>query len=194
MAAANPVQLGDARGDLVGGHPRGAAAALSIPLTTTNGNALPGRDLVLVIAAASIVFSLVAQGFTLEPLVRSAGLGHVGATARRHGEAIARVRLAEAALARLDDLSDSDVVSDALVDRVRASLPARIGSAHDAISEGSDGGPGTLTEREVRRDLIAAETAELGRMFDDGTISIAARQGLQRTLDLELAPLTDAPP
>ena len=106
------------------------AAALSIPLTTASGNALPQRDLVLVIAAASIVFSLLAQGFTLEPLVRIAGLGHVGATARHHEEAIARVRLAEAALARLDELSDSEEVSDALVDRVRASLQARIGSAH----------------------------------------------------------------
>ena len=56
------------------------------------------------------------------------------------------------------------------------------------------GEPGELTERELRRDLIAAEMAELGRMFDDGTISSPARQGLQRSLDLELARLTDAPP
>jgi monovalent cation/hydrogen antiporter len=170
------------------------AAALSIPLTTTSGGALPQRDLVLVIAAASIVFSLVVQGSTLEPLARLAGLGQAGATARRHEEAIARVRLAEAALARLDELSDSDAVSDAVVDRVRGNLHDRIGSADGGFSEGADGGPGELTERELRRDLIAAEIAELGRLFDDGTISFPARQGLQRSLDLELARLTDASP
>ncbi|HEX6932199.1 MAG TPA: Na+/H+ antiporter [Streptosporangiaceae bacterium] len=169
------------------------AAALSIPLDTINGNALPQRDVVLVIATASIVFSLVAQGFTLEPLARMAGLGHAAATARRHEEAVARVRLAEAALARLDELSGTDAVSDALVDRVRANLQERIGTASGGFSEGSGGGQGKMTERALRRDLIAAEMAELARLSDDGTISSQARQGLQRNLDLELARLTNAP-
>jgi CPA1 family monovalent cation:H+ antiporter len=170
------------------------AAALSIPLTTTSDGALPGRDLVLVMATASIVLSLVTQGLTLEPLARVAGLGQAGPTARRHEEAIARVRLAEAALARLDELSDSEDVSDALVDRVRANLEERIGSAHGSFSQGSDREPGMRTERDLRRDLIAAELAELARLFNDGTISSQARRGLQRNLDLELTRLTDAPP
>ncbi len=170
------------------------AAALSIPLTTSSGHALPQRDLVLVVAAASIVFSLVAQGFTLEPLARAAGLGQVGSNATGHEQTIARVRLAEAALARLGELSDTDAVSDAVVERVRASLDARIGRAHAAASGDSGSGPGTLTERQLRRDLIAAETAELARLFDEGTIGAPARQGLQRSLDLELAHLTEAPP
>jgi CPA1 family monovalent cation:H+ antiporter len=170
------------------------AAALSIPLTTTNGNALPQRDLVLVIAAASIVFSLIAQGFTLEPLARIARLDHAGATARRHEEAIARLRLAEAALARLDELSDGGAVSDALVDRVRTNLQERIGTARSSFRSGSDDDSGKLAERELRRDLIAAEIAELARLSDDGTISSQARLELQGSLDLELARLTKAPP
>jgi NhaP-type Na+/H+ or K+/H+ antiporter len=51
------------------------AAALSIPLTTASGAALPQRDLVLVLAATAIVISLIVQGFTLEPLARFAGFG-----------------------------------------------------------------------------------------------------------------------
>jgi NhaP-type Na+/H+ or K+/H+ antiporter len=51
------------------------AAALSIPLTTAGGNAPPQRDLVLVLATATIVISLIVQGFTLEPLARLAGFG-----------------------------------------------------------------------------------------------------------------------
>jgi len=50
------------------------AATLSIPLTTADGTPLPKRDLVLVIATAVIVISLVVQGLTLEPLVRLAGV------------------------------------------------------------------------------------------------------------------------
>ncbi len=167
------------------------AAALSIPLTTTSGSALPQRDLVLVIAAASIVLSLVVQGFTLEPLARVAGIGHRGARAIGHEDTIGRLRLTEAALVRLDELSDDEAISDALVERVRASLEARARAVHGAIGEGSDGGQPKMTERELRRDLIAAEMAELGRLFDDGTISVPVRESLQRGLDLELARLSD---
>ena len=48
-----------------------------------------------------------------------------------------------------------------------------------------------MTERELRRDLNAAEHAELARLYDDGTISQATRQQLQRGLDLEAARLSD---
>jgi CPA1 family monovalent cation:H+ antiporter len=170
------------------------AAALSIPLTTTHGEALPQRDLVLVIAAASIVFSLVVQGFTLQPLAHVAGVGQTGSKAIGHEETIARVRLTEAALARLDELANDDAVSDALFERVRASLEARAGGASAVVNRGPDGGQRKLTERELRLGLIAAEMAELARLFDDGTISVPVREDLQRSLDLELARLSDLPP
>jgi hypothetical protein len=41
------------------------------------------------------------------------------------------------------------------------------------------------------RDLIAAENAELARLFEDGTISAATRQRLQRSLDLEVTRLAE---
>ena len=50
------------------------AAALSIPLTSASGAPLPRRDLILAIATAVIVVSLIVQGLTLEPLVRRAGI------------------------------------------------------------------------------------------------------------------------
>lgn len=80
------------------------AAALSIPLTAADGAALPRRDLILVLATAVIVVSLFVQGLTLEPLVRRAGIARPGDDAR-HEETVARLRLAEAALARLDELA-----------------------------------------------------------------------------------------
>jgi CPA1 family monovalent cation:H+ antiporter len=169
------------------------AAALSIPLTTASGAALPHRDLVVVIAAAVIVISLVVQGFTLEPLARASGLGPASTAAPGHEETIARVRLAEAALARLDELAESNAASDAMIDRLRASLQGRIDNMPARAGHLPDGERGRLTERELRGDLVAAENAELARLFDDGTISNTTRQRLQRSLDLELARLTDGP-
>jgi CPA1 family monovalent cation:H+ antiporter len=110
------------------------AAALSIPLTTASGAALPQRDLVLVLAAAAIVISLIVQGFTLEPLVRLAGFGPATAVGPLHEETIARLHMAEAGLARLDELADSGAAPDAVIDRLRSGLQARIGNTRAPIN------------------------------------------------------------
>ena len=167
------------------------AAALSIPLTTASGAALPQRDLVLVVTAAAIVISLIAQGFTLEPLARLAGFGQGGAAYPGHEETVARLRLAEAGLARLNELADNGTAPDAVIDRLRAGLQARIGTTRDRIDQDPDTEPEALPEKELRADLIAAENAELARLFEDGTISAATRSRLQRSLDLEVTRLAD---
>jgi len=43
----------------------------------------------------------------------------------------------------------------------------------------------------ARGDLIAAENAELSRLYDAGDIGAATRQRLQRNLDLETARLAE---
>jgi hypothetical protein len=47
----------------------------------------------------------------------------------------------------------------------------------------------------VRREVwsAAAETAELSRLYDAGTIGAATRRRLQRNLDLETTRLTEGP-
>jgi CPA1 family monovalent cation:H+ antiporter len=165
------------------------AAALSIPLTSASGAPLPQRDLILVLATAVIVISLVVQGLTLEPLARFAGIARP-ATARDE-ETTARLRLAETGIARLDELAGEDAAPDAVIDRIRATLQARI--AHDrARIDGTPAAePDSLTERELRRDIIGAENAELTRLYENGAVSAATRQRLQRNLDLEATRLSD---
>jgi monovalent cation/hydrogen antiporter len=166
------------------------AAALSIPLTTANGDPLPQRDLVLVLAAATIVISLIVQGFTLEPLARLAGFGPATGGSR-HEETVARLRMAEAALARLEELAEGGTAPDEVIDRLRATLQARIGTTRARMDSGPDGAGPALTERDLRGELITAESAELSRLYDAGTISAATRRHLQRNLDLEAARLTE---
>ena len=165
------------------------AAALSIPLTSASGAPLPRRDLILAIATAVIVISLIVQGLTLEPLVRRAGIARPADV--RHEQTVARLRLAEAALARLDELAAGDCAADDVIDRARASLQARIGHTRARIDGSQAPEQDGLTDRELRRDLNAAENAELARLYDNGTISQATRQQLQRGLDLEAARLSE---
>src|SRR5262249_56048812 len=68
------------------------AAALSIPLTTAGGAALPQRDLVVVLAATAIVISLVVQGFTLDPLARIAGFGRAATAGPGRWETVPPLR------------------------------------------------------------------------------------------------------
>ncbi len=164
------------------------AAALSIPLTSASGAPLPERDLVLVLATAVIVISLVVQGLTLEPLARLAGIAQPAA---HHEETMARLRLAEAALARLDELADAQAASDTVIDEARASLETRIGRSRARLDHGQQATPDGLTERDLRRDLLNAENSELTHLYESGAISQATRQRLQRSLDLEAARLTD---
>jgi len=165
------------------------AAALSIPLTAADGAPLPRRDLILVLATAVIVISLLLQGLTLEPLAKFAGISRPAAA--RQEETIARLRLAEAGLARLDELASTDAAPDALIDRVRTSLQTRLAATRARTDAAKAQEPDGMTERVLRRDLIAAENAELARLYDSGTISNATRQLLQHSLDLEATRLTD---
>jgi CPA1 family monovalent cation:H+ antiporter len=167
------------------------AAALSIPLTTVSGAALPYRDLILVLATAVIAISLIVQGFTLGPLARFAGLARPPADAWRQ-EAMARLRLAEAGLARVDELASLEAVPAVVIDRLRHDLQARISRSRDRMEYGMTGdGLADSTYRRIRRDLIAVENTELGRLYAAGTVSEATRRRLQRTLDLEAAALGD---
>jgi monovalent cation/hydrogen antiporter len=172
------------------------AAALSIPLTTTATAAsptaapLPGRDLVLVLATAVIAISLVVQGLTLEPLVRFAGISRPAADTR-HEETIARLRLAEAGLARLEELADVEAAPDAVIDHLRRGLEARISRTRARMADGPDPGLAGSADRDIRRDLIAVENAELRRLYENGIISDVTRRRLQRSLDLEATGLGD---
>lgn len=165
------------------------AAALSIPLTAADGTPLPQRGLLLVLAVTVIVISLIAQGMTLEPLVRRTAIAGPPDGTRRE-EAAARLRMAEAGIARLDELAASQQAPDAVIDRMRQGLTARAGQARTQLDGTGEYEP-DLTEREVRRDVLTTQGTELARLYADGTITAATCLRLQRTLDLELTRYSD---
>ncbi|WP_405442249.1 Na+/H+ antiporter [Streptomyces avidinii] len=167
------------------------AAALSIPIAAADGSPLAQRPLVLVLTSSVVVVTLVVQGFTLAAVVRRSGIGLEPDHTERE-ETGARLRLAEAGLRRLDELSGLEAAPGAVLDRLRRALQARRDHAHDRL--GDDEGPYESADqvyRHLRRDLINVEAAELRRLYDDHHISDTTRRQLQRTLDLEEARLSD---
>lgn len=165
------------------------AAALSIPLTTSSGAPVPGRDLVLVLAAAVIVLSLLAQGLTLEPLVRGTGIARPAAAAR-HEATLARLRITEAGLSWLEQLAADAAAPDDMIDRLRRSLQAR-SQALEGDGSPADGSDTAHAYAGLRHGLLGAQRDELTRLHAVGEIGDATRRRLQRQLDLEEAGLSD---
>ena len=164
------------------------AAALSIPLTAVDGSPLPDWELVQVLATVVIVISLVVQGFTLEPLVRHAGIALEPAVGAKE-DTLARLKLAEASLDHLEQLEDAEGGSPIVIERARRNLLAR----RDRIRTTMDGDEPhdslAPVYRRLRRDLLEVERAELHRLYDAGTIGDATRRRVERLLDLDDAAL-----
>jgi CPA1 family monovalent cation:H+ antiporter len=165
------------------------AAALSIPLLDARGQPLAHRDLVLVLATAVIVISLVVQGFTLAPLVRLAGIAVPAADAEQEYVRTRR-QIAEAGAGYLEQLADAEAVAPVVLDRVKRNLQARLEAEHE---RGDDSTGLAEAYRRVRRDVVAVQGAELARLHSQGVISDTTRRRIQRQLDLEDARLTDEP-
>jgi CPA1 family monovalent cation:H+ antiporter len=159
------------------------AAALSIPLTAADGSRLAGRDLVLLLTTAVIVATLVIQGFTLGPLVRRSGVALPPDHAQTE-EATARLAMARAALTYLDQVENLEAAPEIVVAQLRHIVQSRLNHANGT---GDDLAVPVL--RQLRRDLIRVEAAELRRLYEDGVIGAATRRQLQRRLDLEEASL-----
>ena len=172
------------------------AAALSIPLatsgpaTTSSAAALPDRDLVLLLTTAVTVITLVVQGFTLAPLVRRAGIALTPDDVTQEHTA-ARLALAHAGLSHLDYLTDTHAAPDFVIAALRNSWQDRI----ERIKDHRNGEPSRAASiyRQLRRDLLDVENAELDRLYHDGAITDATRRRIQRSLDLEYTGLGEGP-
>lgn len=94
------------------------AAALALPRMTDAGTPFPGREVIIFVAFCGVVATVVIQGLSLPPLLRVMAVESDGSA--EHEEAKARLRAAEAALRRIDELADEDWVRADTADRLRA--------------------------------------------------------------------------
>ena len=158
-------------------------AALALPVH------FPDRDLIVFLTFAVIVSTLVLQGLTLPGLIRLLGVSDDGGAERE--EAKARIRTAEAALARLEELLEEGTVHPKTAERLRGSLGFRRDRFRARFDDGDDG---AIEERSaayqrVTRELLAAEHAALLTLRNEGVIDDNVMQRVQRDLDLEAARL-----
>jgi Na+/H+ antiporter len=164
------------------------AAALAIPLRRADGSPFPDRDLIITVAAAVIVTSLLIQGTSLPWLLRRLGL-----RAEDFGteENKARLKAARAALKWLDDHTGADGADEA-TKSARALYEAKVRRLH--ISPPSDEESDEAREMEryraLRLELLGVERSVVLELRRDGRINATLLRTIERDFDLEEARLT----
>ena len=160
------------------------AAALAIPLTIDGGGPFPERHLIIFLAFAVILVTLVGQGLTLGPLINWLGIEDDGQES--HEDTLARRRVAEAALARLEELGEPDWISPESVDRARQLFDyreRRFGALEDGADENFEDRANAW--RRLMYDLFDAQRQELLELRNQGEISDDIRRNVERDIDLE---------
>lgn len=109
-------------------------------------------------------------------------------------EDAARLRAAEAALAKIDELASEGRVSGDTADRMRDLYELRrqrFAARQDVETGGDrDGNEERFLEHQrFRRELLEAERTELIRLRNEGRLSDEVRRRVERDLDLEDARL-----
>src|SRR5256885_932690 len=165
------------------------AAALSIPLVTDAGPPFPHRDLIIFLTFSVILGTLVVQGLTLPALIRV--LRIEPDTSVEEEDAKARIRAAEAALTRLQELTGEDWVRDDTAERMRGLYNfrrTRFSSRFDQESDGAIEEQSQAYQR-LRRERLDAERSPAVDAGRSGVISGDVANRVRRDLDLEDARL-----
>jgi CPA1 family monovalent cation:H+ antiporter len=163
------------------------AAALAIPLTVDTGDPFPQRDLILLVAFGVIVITLVGQGLMLPSMIRWLGLaGSSEAEQRREREAefAARGEAIQAAKRQLEIIAAERQLGAEVVAFLEARHEHRMRQVPKDLD---DGLAHTISNNDLRLELIAAERDFLYRMLREGRITDESRRRLERDLDLEEA-------
>jgi CPA1 family monovalent cation:H+ antiporter len=176
------------------------AAIFTLPLVTSSGAPFPDRDLLLFCTFVVVLITLVGQGLTFAPIVRSLGLhANENDQARLRNEArSASVEAALTALAELRDHEHDDVPGQ--VDTMSGQLRIRLARYQGrlAVLRESDPKDPPVSPRyeaalHVRRVAIDAQREELLRWRDAGRLPDEGLRVLERELDHEERLLPDRP-
>jgi Na+/H+ antiporter len=161
------------------------AAALAIPLETDAGAPFPDRALIIFLAFCVIVFTLVVQGLSLPFVIRLLGIEDDDLEARE--EAKARLRAAEAALARLEELAGEDWTREDTIERTRGLYRFRSARFSDRLDGREESAVEDQSQQyqRLRRELLGAERDAVLELRRGGVISDDVMNRVLRDIALE---------
>jgi CPA1 family monovalent cation:H+ antiporter len=159
------------------------ATALSVPLVTHAGDAFPQRDLVVFLAASTIILTLVLNGLTLPFIIprlhaKDDPEGPVEEANARKELAKAAIAALQPAIASIDNEEDRRFAS-ALLARYEGKVALREGSPEAAAMRAER----ITAARRLRLEGIAAERARLDELLGSGQINDETALAIEEELD-----------
>ena len=157
------------------------AAALALPVQIDDGNLFPYRDLIIFLTFVVIAVTLVVQGLTLAPIIRTLKIGSDHSSREEHDRA--RLAMCNAAIAAIDKMQAEGAPAE-LAERLRAEVSERM-VAHSALThQPEDSGTFSAATR-IRKSAVRAERDELIRIWRTGEISDDVLHHIEEELDYE---------
>jgi CPA1 family monovalent cation:H+ antiporter len=159
------------------------AAALALPVD------VPQRDLIVFVTFAVVLTSLLGPVLTLPALVGSLGLETDGGAERE--DAKARIKAAEAALARLEELAAEDWVHPDTAERLAGQYRFRASRFRARYAGEDEDGIEDRSARfqRLRRELLEAERSAVIALRNEGAITEEVMHRVERDIDLEASRL-----
>jgi CPA1 family monovalent cation:H+ antiporter len=178
---------------LTWGGLRGAlslAMALSLPLAEA-GSPFPHRDQILAMTFGVILFTLLVQGLTLQPLLKRLGLVREDAARREYERTQAQVRAIRAAVAALEREARGGGLLASTADRLRAEYVQREKEllAHLDEVHLSDHAIRDQQLRAGHRQLLTVEKGTLRQLYTEGAIDEETWRSLSADVDRRQANL-----
>ena len=136
--------------------------------------------MLILLAAVVVVVTLLGEGLTLAPLVRRLGLAKTEEQQRR--EAVARARVTEAGLARLDELAEAGEVDEDTANVYRQLFELRLDRVRSLLGDDDEAPP---TPAASAASWSRAQRDKLAQLYAKGKISDDIRRTIARTLDLQ---------
>ncbi len=167
----------------------GLRGAISLALALSLPAALAERDLLRVMTFGVVLFTLLAQGTTMQFLMRRLGIGQPEKLEleyeRRHGRLLA----AQAALRRVSEMHTGNTLSLTTWEAIEPELQMQVADANAAQTALLEEHPDLQTEE--REDAILeglrAQRAALTTMLSNGMISDAVYEELIEEVDKSIA-------
>ncbi len=168
------------------------AAALSIPYTTAGGAPFPGRDLIILLAASTIVITLLLNSLTLQPLIRLLKIRGDGIA--EHEERAARIATAQAAIDTLQQripkltAPQETAFAQSLLARYERRLQRHSANADRRVHLEAL----HAAQREIWLAAVRAEREELMQMREQNVINDEVMRILEGDIDIEETLITGA--
>ena len=152
------------------------ATALALPRVLANGSPFPYRTEIILITMGVIVLTLVVQGLSLAPIIRSFDFPQE--QTHLEEERLARIESMRRGAEALDDLSREPWVDPRDVDFLRTEV-------RDRVRMHEHPGGHHAGRRRLRAGMIGAERRMLVRLRNEGAISDEVLRELEQELDME---------